>query len=98
MNALVRADGLRRERIEGSPNFRDGVVVNILPTPRMEHPFQLDHLGEMWRAGRWADLTVMDVDPFRAGSGDAPEAILQGRVVLTVVGGKVVYEAGGAGG
>ena len=48
--------------------------------------------------GRWADLTVLDVDPFKAGSGDAPEAILNGRVVLTVVGGTVVYEAGGGGG
>jgi len=46
--------------------------------------------------GRWADITVIDVDPFRAGTGDAPEAILDGRVMLTVVGGEVVYE-GGAG-
>ncbi len=43
--------------------------------------------------GRWADVTVMDVDPFQVGSGDTPEAILQGRVLLTVVGGEVVFEA-----
>jgi predicted amidohydrolase YtcJ len=48
--------------------------------------------------GRWADVTVLDVDPFRAGSGDTPEAILSGRVLLTVVGGNVVYEAEGLGG
>jgi predicted amidohydrolase YtcJ len=45
--------------------------------------------------GRWADVTVMDVDPFQVGSGDAPEAILRGRVLLTVVGGEVVYEMEG---
>jgi predicted amidohydrolase YtcJ len=45
--------------------------------------------------GRWADLTVLDVDPLRAGASDAPEAILAGRVLLTVSGGRVVYEAPG---
>ncbi|MEJ2204413.1 MAG: amidohydrolase [Gemmatimonadota bacterium] len=45
--------------------------------------------------GRWADVTVMDVDPFQVGSGETPEAILRGRVLLTVVGGEVVYEAEG---
>ncbi|MGI9628946.1 MAG: amidohydrolase [Longimicrobiales bacterium] len=39
--------------------------------------------------GRWADLTVMDVDPLRA----APEAILAGRILLTISGGRVVHEA-----
>jgi predicted amidohydrolase YtcJ len=48
--------------------------------------------------GRWADLTVMDVDPFSAGAGSAPEAILGGRVTLTVVGGRVVYEGAAGGG
>jgi len=41
--------------------------------------------------GRWGDLTVMDVDPF-ALAGTAPERILGGRIVLTVVNGKVVYQ------
>jgi predicted amidohydrolase YtcJ len=48
--------------------------------------------------GRWADITVMDVDPFQVGSGDAPEEILGGRILLTVVGGEVVYQAGALGG
>jgi predicted amidohydrolase YtcJ len=43
--------------------------------------------------GRWADLTVLDVDPLKLGSGDTPEAILRGRVLLTVVGGRVVHDA-----
>ncbi|MGB7655941.1 MAG: amidohydrolase [Novosphingobium sp.] len=41
--------------------------------------------------GRWADLTVMDVDPFALAT-TAPEQILHGRIMLTVVAGKVVYQ------
>ena len=41
--------------------------------------------------GRWADLTVMDIDPF-ALAGSAPEKILAGRIRATIVSGKVVYE------
>jgi predicted amidohydrolase YtcJ len=40
--------------------------------------------------GRRADLTVLSVDPFVIGSSRAPEALLQGSIRLTVVGGKVV--------
>ncbi len=46
--------------------------------------------------GRWADVTVIDVDPFQAGSGDSPEDILAGNVLFTIVGGTVVFEAEGA--
>ena len=41
--------------------------------------------------GRWADITVMDIDPFELGS-TAPERILDGSILLTIVGGEVVYE------
>ncbi|OYW14522.1 MAG: hypothetical protein B7Y82_03175 [Sphingomonadales bacterium 32-65-25] len=41
--------------------------------------------------GRWADLTVMDIDPF-ALAATAPEKILAGRIVATIVNGKVVYQ------
>ncbi|WFL77927.1 amidohydrolase [Altererythrobacter arenosus] len=41
--------------------------------------------------GRWADLTVMDIDPFVLAASD-PGAILQGRIVMTVVAGKVAFE------
>lgn len=41
--------------------------------------------------GRWADLTVMDVDPFVLGEKD-PGKLLDGNIVLTVVAGKVVYD------
>jgi predicted amidohydrolase YtcJ len=41
--------------------------------------------------GRWADVTVMDVDPMVVGS-TRPEDLLKGSIRLTMVGGRVVYE------
>lgn len=41
--------------------------------------------------GRWADVTVMDVDPFVLAS-EAPEDMLAGRILMTVVEGKIVHE------
>ena len=41
--------------------------------------------------GRWADLTVMDIDPFLL-SEERPGDILSGRILMTIVDGKVVYE------
>jgi predicted amidohydrolase YtcJ len=40
--------------------------------------------------GRWADVTVMDVDPFALGATD-PGKLLEGKIVATIVGGKVAY-------
>jgi predicted amidohydrolase YtcJ len=40
--------------------------------------------------GRWADLTVLDIDPFVL-SETNPGAILDGQVLMTVVNGKLVY-------
>jgi len=51
MDERTAARGHRAERIQGSPNFRDGVVQNILPTPRMENPFEAGNLGRMLQAG-----------------------------------------------
>ncbi|NNF38458.1 MAG: amidohydrolase [Gemmatimonadetes bacterium] len=45
-------------------------------------------LGE----GRWADVTVLDTDPLRMGADAPAEAILRGRVLLTIVAGEVVYD------
>lgn len=42
-------------------------------------------------AGRWADLTVMDVDPFILAD-ESPGDILSGRILMTIVGGRVIYE------
>jgi predicted amidohydrolase YtcJ len=41
--------------------------------------------------GRWADLTVMDVDPFVLAD-DSPGDILEGRILMTIVAGRIVYE------
>jgi predicted amidohydrolase YtcJ len=43
--------------------------------------------------GRWADVTLMDVDPLAAGS-DAPERLLKGTITRTIVGGRVVFDRG----
>jgi predicted amidohydrolase YtcJ len=40
--------------------------------------------------GRWADITVMDIDPFVVGT-NHPDGLLYGTAMLTVVGGEVVF-------
>jgi predicted amidohydrolase YtcJ len=40
--------------------------------------------------GRWADVTVMDVDPLVLGATD-PGRLLSGHIVATLVGGRVAY-------
>jgi predicted amidohydrolase YtcJ len=40
--------------------------------------------------GRWADLTVMDIDPLVVGE-TAPDKLLAGQIRFTIVGGTVVY-------
>jgi len=52
--------------------------------------FRADQTGIIAK-GRWADLTVMDIDPF-ALAATAPEKILAGRILATIVSGKVVYQ------
>ena len=42
--------------------------------------------------GRWADITVMDVDPLVAGASE-PGKILGGKIVATIVGGRVAHES-----
>ena len=37
--------------------------------------------------GKWADITVMDIDPLNIGEKD-PERLLQGKILMTVVAGK----------
>ena len=52
--------------------------------------FREDDTGTI-AVGRWADLTVMDIDPFVLAD-ENPSAILNGRILMTIVNGKVVYE------
>ena len=41
--------------------------------------------------GRWADLTVMDLDPFVLAD-ESPGDILNGRILMTIVNGRIIYE------
>lgn len=52
--------------------------------------FREDETGIIEK-GRWADLTVMDIDPFLLAD-ESPGDILNGRILMTIVNGKVVYE------
>jgi predicted amidohydrolase YtcJ len=44
------------------------------------------------RPGMRGDLTVLSIDPFVVGRAD-PDALLDGKVLATVVGGKVIHRA-----
>ena len=52
--------------------------------------FREDDTGII-EAGRWADLTVMDVDPFLLSEEHAGD-ILNGRILMTIVNGNIVCE------
>ncbi len=54
--------------------------------------FREDEAGIIEK-GRWADLTVMDIDPFVLAD-ENPSDILSGRILMTIVNGKIVYEGG----
>lgn len=41
--------------------------------------------------GRWADLTVMNIDPFVAAE-TAPDDLLHGRILMTIVDGEVAFD------
>jgi predicted amidohydrolase YtcJ len=43
------------------------------------------------KKGLWADLTVMDIDPFLLAV-ESPGDLLHGRILMTVVNGKIVFE------
>lgn len=50
-----------------------------------------DEMTGVIEAGRWADLTVMDIDPFVL-SEESRSDLLHGRILMTIVGGRIVYE------
>ncbi len=54
--------------------------------------FREDETGVI-EEGRWADLTVIDIDPFVLAD-ESPNDILNGRILMTIVNGQVVYEGG----
>ncbi len=44
------------------------------------------------QAGRFADLTILDIDPLQVGEKD-PARLLSGRIRMTIVGGRIVHDA-----
>jgi len=54
--------------------------------------FREDETGIIEK-GRWADLTVMDIDPFVLAD-ESPGDILNGRILMTIVNGTIIYEGG----
>lgn len=42
--------------------------------------------------GLWADMTIMNIDPLAVGSSD-PDGLSRGRILMTIVSGRVVHEA-----
>jgi predicted amidohydrolase YtcJ len=52
--------------------------------------FREDETGII-EEGRWADLTIMDVDPFILAD-ESPGDIPSGRILMTIVDGKIVHE------
>ena len=53
--------------------------------------FREDETGVI-APGRWADLTIMDIDPFVLSETDTAE-LLDGNIVMTIVNGEIIYEA-----
>jgi len=52
-----------------------------------------EEVGGVIAPGRRADLTVMDLDPLVVGS-SAPEGLLRGRILMTIVNGEVIARTG----
>lgn len=42
-------------------------------------------------AGKWADITVLSIDPFRT-AGEDPHGLLRGKALMTVVAGDIVHD------
>ena len=53
--------------------------------------FEEENTGAL-EPGRWADITVMDVDPLNLGATE-PGELLNGSILFTIVGGEIVYRA-----
>ena len=52
--------------------------------------FREDDTGII-EVGRWADLTVMDIDPFVLAD-ESPSGILNGKILMTIVDGNITFE------
>jgi predicted amidohydrolase YtcJ len=52
---------------------------------------RLDDLTGTIEKGKWADLTIMDVDPLNINEDNAKQ-LLNGKIMMTIVNGKIAYE------
>jgi predicted amidohydrolase YtcJ len=52
--------------------------------------FQESETGVL-ESGKWADITVMNLDPFVVGATE-PELLLEGSIVLTIVDGRIAFQ------
>ena len=50
-----------------------------------------DEMGTL-EVGKWADITVMDIDPLVVGDTE-PGKLFDGNIVATIIGGKILYKA-----
>jgi hypothetical protein len=55
--------------------------------------FREAHTGTL-APGRWADVTVLSLDPFTVGA-SSPDRLLSGAALFTIVGGRIVHGTGG---
>jgi predicted amidohydrolase YtcJ len=90
--ALTRRDKLREPADGWQPEQAltiDEVVRAYTRWPA--HAAFRENLTGAIRPGMWADLTVMDIDPFQLSESD-PGAILDGSIVMTIVAGRIVAD------
>ena len=52
---------------------------------------QLEDLTGTIEVGKWADITVVDIDPLNVGL-IQPDSLLRGKVLMTIISGNVEYE------
>ena len=52
--------------------------------------FQENEIGSL-EVGKMADLTMLNIDVLNVGLAD-PDKLWEGKILMTIVGGKVVYE------
>jgi predicted amidohydrolase YtcJ len=66
-------------------------AVNAYTTTPAYASFRENETGKL-EVGQWADITVLNIDPFELAE-SRPARILDGRVLMTIVNGKIVYHA-----
>ena len=82
---LVPAEGWRPEE-----NLTPEEAIRGYTTGAAYASFVEDKAGTL-EAGKWADITVVDIDILNVGH-EKPEDLFHGNILMTVVGGNIVYQ------